>query len=287
MVWHDMTLSDVEKTRWNLSSFEAKHEGSLVLDALNFSTPADVLTKLLKLGANPSQGTDAKGRAPLLLAVDQRNQFAISSLLAHKANATVLDAAGRSALSAAMTMAAWKTAEALLKAGADPQKGRDKDGQKPLLTATIAGSNTDVPNNSLKTGYCKHSAVCALQLKPESSSVQTIRHQKVLSFFSHPMYWFLVFCHSVIIRHVGFSQRPKMFRQATQPWCGTCWRPKLRPRQEKTSWVGRHWVWRSWRIGKTLVGKIWKIPVVKFLNAVKSQTWDTWLPRLPAASKPV
>lgn len=118
----------------------AKHEGSLVLDALNFSAPADVLTKLLKLGANPSQGTDAKGRAPLLLAVDQRNQLAMSSLLAHKANATVLDAAGRSALSAAMTMAAWKTAEALLKAGADPQKGRDKDGQKPLLTATIAGN---------------------------------------------------------------------------------------------------------------------------------------------------
>lgn len=123
------------------SRFEAevKHRGSLVLDALFFSAPAEVLSKLLKLGADPSQGADAKGRAPLLLAVDQRNHFAISSLLAHKANATVLDSAGRSALSAAMAMAAWKTAEALLKAGADPQKGRDKDGHKPLLAATIAG----------------------------------------------------------------------------------------------------------------------------------------------------
>ena len=111
----------------------------MVLDALSFSAPADVLSQLLKLGALPSQGTDAKGRAPLLLAVDQRNHFAISSLLAHKANATVLDAAGRSALSAAMAMTAWKTAEALLKAGADPQKGVDKDGHKPLLAATIAG----------------------------------------------------------------------------------------------------------------------------------------------------
>jgi len=111
------------------------------LDALQFSSPKDVLSQLLKLGANPSQGKDAKGRSPLLVAVDQKNHFAISLLLEYKATATVVDASGRSVLSAAIAMAAWATADALLKAGADPQQGRDKDGHKPLLAATIAGSN--------------------------------------------------------------------------------------------------------------------------------------------------
>lgn len=111
------------------------------MDALQFSSPKDVLSQLLKLGANPSQGKDAKGRSPLLVAVDQKNHFAISLLLEYKATATVVDASGRSVLSAAIAMAAWATADALLKAGADPQQGHDKDGHKPLLAATIAGSN--------------------------------------------------------------------------------------------------------------------------------------------------
>lgn len=159
-----MTMNNNHTSRFEP---EVKHGGSLVLDALFFSAPADVLSKLLKLGADPSQGSDAKGRAPLLLAVDQRNHFAISSLLASKANATVVDSAGRSALSAAMAMAAWKTAEALLKAGADPQKGRDKDGHKPLLAATIAG---------LDAGHFGN--VCVLKEPFEQKQIETVcRHQ--------------------------------------------------------------------------------------------------------------
>jgi len=115
--------------------------GSLVLDALAFSASgAAVLTTLLELRASPDQGTDDKGRPALLVAVDGRMSFATNSLLTAKACATAVDRKGRSALSSAIEMAAWRVADQLLRAGADPHQGKDKKGHTPLLAATLAGN---------------------------------------------------------------------------------------------------------------------------------------------------
>ncbi|CAJ1459945.1 unnamed protein product, partial [Effrenium voratum] len=96
--------------------------------------------QLLKLRASPNQGLDERGRPPLLVAVEKRQSFATSELLAARATATAVDPAGRSALSAAIELSAWKTADGLLRAGANPEKGIDNEGHKPLLAATMLGN---------------------------------------------------------------------------------------------------------------------------------------------------
>lgn len=133
-------IMDLARAKARITDTPSESGGSLILDALSLnSSLTQVLTTLLDLRALPDQGTDDKGRPALLVAVDGRMTFATNALLSAKASATAVDRKGRSALSSAIEMSAWKVADQLLRAGANPHKGLDKKGHGPLLAATLAG----------------------------------------------------------------------------------------------------------------------------------------------------
>jgi uncharacterized protein YcgL (UPF0745 family) len=109
----------------------------------------DLLKALLELKASPDQGLDKKGRPPLVLSVDEKQNQAVGILLKAGTKASCQDTSGRSALLIAVMSHQTDVITSLLDARADANNGHDRHGCSALFHAVTWG-NEDIVRSLLK-----------------------------------------------------------------------------------------------------------------------------------------
>lgn len=131
-------------------------DGSCVTATAAKNGHADVLRELGRLGAADVGGRDEMGRTALMKAARGGHFSAVKVMLGMGADAAAADAAGETALFAAVTARAWKVAAALLAAGgaallaARNLDGRTclsyavEDGEEGAARALVADAGLDV-----------------------------------------------------------------------------------------------------------------------------------------------
>jgi len=109
-----------------------------------------VINLLLKYGADPNRSR-VDGESPLVLALKTTRWDVVKLLLDHKVNVNVVDKDGNPALFYSFRDQTLRTAEALLKLGADPNK-TFADGDTPLTKALKMKAPVKIPELLLSCG---------------------------------------------------------------------------------------------------------------------------------------